>query len=114
SGPAWLFDIDSLSQTINYHPVLTENQSNPTVGFQDTEKAEEEGTQTFVLFPVLSDGFWHLNEEFAECINNNSNGGSAAGPPVSAAELDFTNNTNDFTAAGPLVFVAETKRMKEA
>nr|GEY64974.1 hypothetical protein [Tanacetum cinerariifolium] len=26
------------------------------VGFQDTEKAGEEGTQTYVLFPVLSDG----------------------------------------------------------
>nr|GEZ76484.1 hypothetical protein [Tanacetum cinerariifolium] len=56
SGPAWLFDIDSLSQTMNYHPVLAENQSNPTVGFQDTKKAEEEGTHTYVLFPVLSDG----------------------------------------------------------
>nr|GFC49955.1 retrovirus-related Pol polyprotein from transposon TNT 1-94 [Tanacetum cinerariifolium] len=30
SGPAWLFDIDSLSQTMNYHPVIAENQSNPT------------------------------------------------------------------------------------
>nr|GFC26254.1 hypothetical protein [Tanacetum cinerariifolium] len=56
SGPAWLFDIDSLSQTMNYHPVLAENQSNPTAGFQDTKKAREEGTQTYVLFPVLSDG----------------------------------------------------------
>nr|GFC29078.1 hypothetical protein [Tanacetum cinerariifolium] len=28
SGPAWLFDIDSLSQTMNYHPVLAENQTN--------------------------------------------------------------------------------------
>nr|GFB25554.1 hypothetical protein [Tanacetum cinerariifolium] len=56
SGPAWQFDIDSLSQTMNYHPVLAENQSNPIVGFQDTEKAGEEGNQTYVLFPVLSDG----------------------------------------------------------
>nr|GFB06100.1 hypothetical protein [Tanacetum cinerariifolium] len=56
SGPAWLFDIDSLSQTMNYHPVITENQSNTNAGFQDTEKAGEEGTQTYVLFPVLSDG----------------------------------------------------------
>nr|GFD49180.1 retrovirus-related Pol polyprotein from transposon TNT 1-94 [Tanacetum cinerariifolium] len=55
SGPAWLFDINSLSQTMNYHPVLAENQSNLTAGFQDTEKAREEGTQTYVLFPVLSD-----------------------------------------------------------
>nr|GFB07956.1 hypothetical protein [Tanacetum cinerariifolium] len=56
SGPAWLFDIDSLSQTMNYHPVLTENQTNSKAGFQDTEKAGEEGTHTYVLFPVLSDG----------------------------------------------------------
>nr|GFB07743.1 retrovirus-related Pol polyprotein from transposon TNT 1-94 [Tanacetum cinerariifolium] len=46
SGPAWLFDIDSLSQTMNYHLVLAENQTNSNAGFQDTEKAREEGTQT--------------------------------------------------------------------
>nr|GFC07770.1 retrovirus-related Pol polyprotein from transposon TNT 1-94 [Tanacetum cinerariifolium] len=56
SGPASLFDIDSLSQTMNYHPVLAENQSNSNAGFQDTKKAGEEGTQTYVLFLVLSDG----------------------------------------------------------
>nr|GFC32694.1 hypothetical protein [Tanacetum cinerariifolium] len=41
---------------MNYHSVLTENQTNPHAGFQDIEKAGEEGTQTYVLFPVLSDG----------------------------------------------------------
>nr|GFA25584.1 hypothetical protein [Tanacetum cinerariifolium] len=56
AGPAWLFDIDSLTQTINYHSVLVGNQSNSNAGFQDTKKAKEEGTQTYVLFPVLSDG----------------------------------------------------------
>nr|GFA09678.1 hypothetical protein [Tanacetum cinerariifolium] len=56
SGPAWLFDIDSLSQTMNYHPVLAENQTNSHAGFQDSEKAGEEGTQSYVLFLVLSDG----------------------------------------------------------
>nr|GFC03943.1 hypothetical protein [Tanacetum cinerariifolium] len=76
---------------MNYHPVLTENQTNSNAGFQDLEKA----------------GFRDLNEEFAEWINNNSNGVSVAGPSVSAAGLDFTNNTNDFTAAGPLVSAAE-------
>nr|GFC67188.1 hypothetical protein [Tanacetum cinerariifolium] len=55
-GPAWLFDIDSLTQTMNYHPVIIENQTNSNAGFQDIEKGEEEGTQTYVLFPMLSDG----------------------------------------------------------
>nr|GFA36652.1 copia protein [Tanacetum cinerariifolium] len=56
SGPVWLFDIDSLTRTMNYHPVIAENQNNSHAGFQDTEKAGEEGTHTYVLFPVLSDG----------------------------------------------------------
>nr|GFB26786.1 hypothetical protein [Tanacetum cinerariifolium] len=50
---------------------------------------------------VTITGFRDLNEEFAACINNSSNGVSAAGPSVSAARLDFTNSTNDFSAAGP-------------
>nr|GFC74320.1 hypothetical protein [Tanacetum cinerariifolium] len=52
--------------------------------------------------PVVTiTGFRDLNEEFAECINNNSNGDNAAGSSISAAGLNFTNNTNDFSAAGP-------------
>nr|GFC65781.1 hypothetical protein [Tanacetum cinerariifolium] len=58
---------------MNYHPVLAENQSNPTAGFRD------------------------LNKEFTECINNSSNEVNAAGPSVSAVGLD----TNDFSVAGP-------------
>nr|GFB70437.1 ribonuclease H-like domain, reverse transcriptase, RNA-dependent DNA polymerase [Tanacetum cinerariifolium] len=146
---------------MNYHPVLAENQSNSNAGFQDTKKAGEKRTQSYVLFPVLSDGstnpknnnkdalvdgkenddiqksvspdihssscgdqtreqgdkaenqdkgkspivtitgFRDLNGEFAECINNNSNGVNSAGSSVSAAELNFTNSTNDFSAASP-------------
>nr|GFB89846.1 retrovirus-related Pol polyprotein from transposon TNT 1-94 [Tanacetum cinerariifolium] len=56
---------------------------------------------------VTITGFKDLNEEFADCINNSSNGVSAAGPSVSAAGIDFTNSTNDFTAAGPLVSAVE-------
>nr|GFA93508.1 hypothetical protein [Tanacetum cinerariifolium] len=41
---------------MNYHTVLAENQTNPHAGFQDSKKAGEEGTQTYVLFPMLSDG----------------------------------------------------------
>nr|GEX04239.1 hypothetical protein [Tanacetum cinerariifolium] len=59
TGPTRLFDIDNLSGTMNYHPVSVENQTNSGAGFQDTfdaEKAGEEVTQTYVLFPVWSVG----------------------------------------------------------
>nr|GFC23793.1 retrovirus-related Pol polyprotein from transposon TNT 1-94 [Tanacetum cinerariifolium] len=66
SGPAWLFDIDSLSQTMNYHTVFVENKSNTHAGFQDTEKAEEEGTQTYVLFLVLFDGSTNVQNNYKD------------------------------------------------
>nr|GEY77003.1 hypothetical protein [Tanacetum cinerariifolium] len=59
SGPTWLFDIDSLTRTMNYHPVTAGNQSNPNVVFQDefdAEKAGEEVNQQYMLFPVWSSG----------------------------------------------------------
>nr|GFA19813.1 hypothetical protein [Tanacetum cinerariifolium] len=123
SGPAWLFDIDSLSQTINYHPVIAENQSNTHAGFQDTKKAVEEGTQTYVFFPVLSDGSTNsqnnkkdvhadgkehdddiqkdLNAEFEEYNYNSSNGVNAASSLVSTTGQNSIDSTNEFSAAGP-------------
>nr|GFA16946.1 ribonuclease H-like domain-containing protein [Tanacetum cinerariifolium] len=59
SGPTWLFDIDTLTKTMNYQPVTTGNQSNPSAGVQeqfDAEKAREENVQQYVLFPVWSSG----------------------------------------------------------
>nr|GEY98512.1 retrovirus-related Pol polyprotein from transposon TNT 1-94 [Tanacetum cinerariifolium] len=59
SGPTWLFDIDSLTRTMNYQLVTTVNQTNLSAGFQNkftTEKAREEINQQYVLFPVWSSG----------------------------------------------------------
>nr|GEV29543.1 uncharacterized mitochondrial protein AtMg00810-like [Tanacetum cinerariifolium] len=57
SGPTWLFDIDTLTTSMNYQPVIASNQSNPSAGVQesfDAEKAREENVQQYVLFPLWS------------------------------------------------------------
>nr|GEY02664.1 putative ribonuclease H-like domain-containing protein [Tanacetum cinerariifolium] len=57
TGPTWLFDIDSLSGTMNYHPITAGNQTNSGAGFQDTldvEKAAKEVDLSYMLFPVWS------------------------------------------------------------
>nr|GEU72256.1 ribonuclease H-like domain-containing protein [Tanacetum cinerariifolium] len=59
TGPTWLFDIDSLTRTMNYQPVTAGNQSNPSAGFQeefDAGKIGEEANQKYMLFPVWSTG----------------------------------------------------------
>nr|GEU35121.1 hypothetical protein [Tanacetum cinerariifolium] len=59
SGPTWLFDIDTLTKSMNYPPVTAGNQSNPSAGVQeqfDAEKAGEDNVQQYVLFPLWSSG----------------------------------------------------------
>nr|GEU31401.1 hypothetical protein [Tanacetum cinerariifolium] len=57
SSPTWMFDIDTLTKTMNYQPVTAGNQFNPSAGVQEqfaVEKVREESDQQFVLFPVWS------------------------------------------------------------
>nr|GEZ46132.1 putative ribonuclease H-like domain-containing protein [Tanacetum cinerariifolium] len=59
SGPTWLFDIDTLTQSMKYQPVVAENQPNSSVGIQehfDAGKAGERNVQQYVLFPLWSTG----------------------------------------------------------
>nr|GEY38895.1 hypothetical protein [Tanacetum cinerariifolium] len=55
SGPTWLFDIDSLTRTMNYQPVIAGNQTNPSAD---------------------------LSVEFEDCSDNSSNAVNAAGTIV--------------------------------
>nr|GEV04051.1 hypothetical protein [Tanacetum cinerariifolium] len=59
SRPTWLFDIDTLTKSMNYQPVTAGNQPNSSAGIQehfDTDKAGEENVQQYVLFPLWSSG----------------------------------------------------------
>nr|GEU92860.1 hypothetical protein [Tanacetum cinerariifolium] len=59
SGLTWLFDIDTLTKSMNYQPVTAGNQPNPSAGIQeqfDAEKAREGNVQQYMLFPLWSSG----------------------------------------------------------
>ncbi|GJV29961.1 putative ribonuclease H-like domain-containing protein, partial [Tanacetum coccineum] len=42
SGPDWLFDIDALTRTMNYEPIVAGTQSN---GFADLKSSQDEGSK---------------------------------------------------------------------
>nr|GEU75537.1 putative ribonuclease H-like domain-containing protein [Tanacetum cinerariifolium] len=93
SGPTWLFDLDSLTRTMNYQPVTAGNQTNPSAGFQDkidAEKAREEIDQQYVLFLVWSSG----------STNPQNNDGDAA----------FDGKKHDFDAKKPKSKVSVSPR----
>nr|GEV67755.1 hypothetical protein [Tanacetum cinerariifolium] len=113
-GPTWLFDIDTLTKSMNYQPITPGNQSNPSAGVQEqfhAEKAREENDQQFVLFPVWS---------FGSTNPQNTNGDVAFDEkepkfegrkpesevnvsPSSKFEDFYDNSINEVNAAGTLV-----------
>nr|GEW60480.1 hypothetical protein [Tanacetum cinerariifolium] len=131
SGPTWLFNIDSLTKTMNYQPVTAGTQSNPSAGFQDKSDAEKEGEesdQQYVLFPMWSFGstnpqntngdvafdgkefelmqrslrYQDLSVEFEDYSEDSINKVNVAGTLVPAVGQNSPNSTNTFSAAGPL------------
>nr|GFA85222.1 hypothetical protein [Tanacetum cinerariifolium] len=114
SGPTWLFDINTLTKTMNYHPVTVGNQSNPSAGVQkqfDAEKAREENVQKYVLFPVWSSGSTNPQNTDGDAAFDEKESEFEGRKPESEVNVspsskfkDFSdNNINEDNAAGTLV-----------
>ncbi|GJZ18590.1 ribonuclease H-like domain-containing protein, partial [Tanacetum coccineum] len=66
SGPDWLFDIDALTRTMNYEPIIVGIQSN---GFVDTKasdnacqaRKETEPVKNYILLP-----FWPVDPPYSQ------------------------------------------------
>ncbi|GJV13856.1 hypothetical protein Tco_1355397 [Tanacetum coccineum] len=57
SGPTWLFDIDTLTKSMNYKPVIAGNQSNGNAGTKENIGAGQVGKKTvpdqeYILLPL--------------------------------------------------------------
>ncbi|GKB92394.1 retrovirus-related pol polyprotein from transposon TNT 1-94, partial [Tanacetum coccineum] len=57
SGPKWIFDIDSLTKSMKYEPVTTENQTNGDVGIETNVNAGQAGQEKasdheYILLPL--------------------------------------------------------------
>ncbi|GJZ54173.1 putative ribonuclease H-like domain-containing protein [Tanacetum coccineum] len=57
SGPDWMFDLDFLTNTMNYIPVSVENQVNVDAGTQEhyvagSSEKDKEPTQEYILLPL--------------------------------------------------------------
>ncbi|GJX30256.1 retrovirus-related pol polyprotein from transposon TNT 1-94 [Tanacetum coccineum] len=59
NGPNWLFDIDALTISMNYKPVVTGNQTNGNAGTKENIDAGQDGKkivpdQKYILLPLLT------------------------------------------------------------
>ncbi|GKD83437.1 putative ribonuclease H-like domain-containing protein, partial [Tanacetum coccineum] len=66
SGPNWLFDIDALTKSMNYMPVIARNQSNGNAGTKACDDAGKARMETvpskdYILLPM-----WHADPLFSQ------------------------------------------------
>ncbi|GJX43218.1 hypothetical protein Tco_0259894, partial [Tanacetum coccineum] len=76
SRPNWLFDIDALTKSMNYKPVVAGNQSNGnacTKAYDDTGKASMEKVhgKDYIMLPL-----WAANPPFSQSSKSSPNDGS--------------------------------------
>ncbi|GKD70395.1 hypothetical protein Tco_1324485, partial [Tanacetum coccineum] len=101
NGPDWLFDVDSLTISMNYVPVVAGNQTNGIAGTKDNIVAdhaqkEKEPKQEYILIPLcttdplISQG--HKDSE-----------GDAGMKPI---ETEHTNSTNSINTVNTPVSTA--------
>ncbi|GJZ85832.1 ribonuclease H-like domain-containing protein [Tanacetum coccineum] len=111
NGPIWIFDIDALTISINYKPIVARNQTNGNTGTKeniDVGQARKKivPDQEYILLPLLTSnpslskslkdsldaGFKPSGEE-NRCNVNITNNINTVNPTVSAADIE--NNVVD-------------------
>ncbi|GKD75921.1 hypothetical protein Tco_1334203 [Tanacetum coccineum] len=71
SGPDWLFDIDLLTNSMNYEPVTAGNQTNNNAGIKDNVDAVP--TQQYIMLPLLYDSPQSLKDAIADDAGKKTN-----------------------------------------
>ncbi|GJX12996.1 ribonuclease H-like domain-containing protein [Tanacetum coccineum] len=75
SGPNWLFDIDALTKSMNYKPVVAENQSNGSAGTKACDNVGKARVKTvpgkdYILLPL-----WTQDPSFSSSSKDSPNVG---------------------------------------
>nr|GEV88586.1 hypothetical protein [Tanacetum cinerariifolium] len=133
SGPEWLFDIDSLTNSMNYQLVSTGNRTNGIAGSKIHSDVGKEGKekvsdQEYILLPVLntSSDVPSNNEEVKSSAKDDAGKKSTVEPTCvegrnindlgcldqqmkSTDDSKNTNSTNSFNTASPTVNTASDK-----
>ncbi|GJY67976.1 putative ribonuclease H-like domain-containing protein, partial [Tanacetum coccineum] len=71
SGPDWLFDINLLTNSMNYKPVTAGNQTNRNANIKDNVDAVP--TQQYILLPLLYDSPQSLEDAVADDVGKKTN-----------------------------------------
>ncbi|GKA73515.1 retrovirus-related pol polyprotein from transposon TNT 1-94, partial [Tanacetum coccineum] len=105
SGPDWLFDIDALTKTMNYEPIVAGTQSNGFAGTKASDNAGQARKETEPVKDYILLSLWTTDPPFSQGPKSSHDDGSK---PSSVDEKK--NNVNTVSST---VNAASTKEVNE-
>ncbi|GKC76590.1 putative ribonuclease H-like domain-containing protein, partial [Tanacetum coccineum] len=121
-GPKWLFDIDSLTKSMNYVPVVAGTNSNDFAGSEESNGAghtskETEFSQDYIVMPLWKDGsmfdsssknsMGFSDQEQPESSTPNIN---TVGPSINTASANFKTGSLNINTVSPTVITTRSNR----
>ncbi|GKB54178.1 putative ribonuclease H-like domain-containing protein [Tanacetum coccineum] len=127
SGPEWLFDIDSLTKSMNYEPVTARNQTNVDAGIETNVNAgqarqEKASDHEYILLPLMisnsslfSCSQSTYNKDANECcrtrfdnaddqerIDSSTQDVNTAGPSINTASKNINTSSSNINIASSI------------
>ncbi|GJR35314.1 ribonuclease H-like domain-containing protein [Tanacetum coccineum] len=115
TGPKWLFNIDVLTKSMNYVPVVTGTNSNDFVGTEQSigtcHSSKETGSsQDYILMPLWKDGsLFDSSSKNAERIENSAQDINTVGQSVNTAIVNVNTDHPTLEATHDDLFGDETE-----
>ncbi|GJV45422.1 putative ribonuclease H-like domain-containing protein [Tanacetum coccineum] len=119
-GPKWLFDIDSLTKSMNYVPVVAGTNSNDFAGSEESNGAghtskETEFSQDYIVMPLNAEkkddegvskasGFSDQEQPESSTLNINT------GPSINTASANFKTGSLNINIVSPTVITTRSNR----
>ncbi|GJR53809.1 putative ribonuclease H-like domain-containing protein [Tanacetum coccineum] len=107
-GPKWLFDIDVLTKSMNYVPVVTSTNSNDFVGTKESNGAGHSSkkpgsSQDYILMPLLKmkDDEGGIDDQ--ERTESSAQHVNTAGPSINTASTNFNTRSLNINTISPTV-----------
>nr|GFB24100.1 ribonuclease H-like domain-containing protein [Tanacetum cinerariifolium] len=76
SGTDWLFDIDALTRTMNYEPIVAGTQSNGFVGIKASDNACQARKETYDVKYYILLPLWTVDSPFSQDLKSSHDDGS--------------------------------------
>ncbi|GJT57156.1 retrovirus-related pol polyprotein from transposon TNT 1-94 [Tanacetum coccineum] len=126
SGPDWLFDIDALTRTINYEPIVAGTQSKGFTGTKASDNAGQARKETKLVKDYILLPLWTADPPFSEnpksshddgCKPSSDDGNKVDEDPRKDSESndqekeDNVNNTNNVNFVSSIVNDAGTNEV---